>query len=55
VDQNKQLTIKLYLAGQNQAGLAAAVRAVSDPASPQYGHYLTPSSTGRSTHPPTPA
>jgi subtilase family serine protease len=42
VDQNKQLTVKLYLAGQNQAGLAAATRAVSDPASPQYGHYLTP-------------
>ncbi|WP_163567786.1 protease pro-enzyme activation domain-containing protein [Fodinicola feengrottensis] len=42
VDQNQQLSVKLYLAGQNQAGLAAAARAVSDPASPQYRHYLSP-------------
>jgi subtilase family serine protease len=28
--------------GRNQAGLAAAARAVSDPASPRYGHYLSP-------------
>jgi subtilase family serine protease len=28
--------------GRDQAGLAAAATAMSDPASPQYGHYLSP-------------
>jgi subtilase family serine protease len=35
------VTARVYLAGQDPAGLAAFARAVSDPASPQYGHYLT--------------
>ncbi|WP_163512509.1 S53 family peptidase [Fodinicola acaciae] len=39
---SQQVTVKLYLAGQNTAGLASAVRAVSDPASPRYRHFLTP-------------
>jgi subtilase family serine protease len=34
--------VRLYLAGRNPAGLAAAVKAVSTPGSASYGHYLTP-------------
>ena len=34
-----QLTLRVYLSGQ--PGRAAAAQAVSDPGSPEYGHYLT--------------
>jgi subtilase family serine protease len=34
--------VNLFLAGRDSAGLAAAARAVSDPKSARYGHYLTP-------------
>ncbi|MER5639054.1 S53 family peptidase [Kitasatospora sp. NPDC002227] len=36
------LSIRVYLAGQDRAGMAAAARRVSDPADPAYAHYLTP-------------
>ncbi|MFF4649520.1 protease pro-enzyme activation domain-containing protein [Streptomyces sp. NPDC001380] len=39
---NSTADVRVYLAGQDPAGLAAYARAVSDPASPQYGRYLTP-------------
>lgn len=35
-------TTRVYLAGQDAEGLAAYARSVSDPASSQYGRYLTP-------------
>lgn len=34
---------RVYLAGQNQAGLASYATAVSTPGNALYGHYLTPS------------
>ena len=34
---------RVYLAGQNQAGLASYAKAVSTPGNALYGHYLTPS------------
>ncbi|MFC1409597.1 protease pro-enzyme activation domain-containing protein [Streptacidiphilus sp. N1-12] len=37
-----QVTAKVYLAGRDQAGQTALARAVSDPQSASYGHYLTP-------------
>ncbi|SEM29445.1 S53 family peptidase [Streptacidiphilus jiangxiensis] len=37
-----RLTVRVYLAGQDPAGLAAYARAVSTPGSPRYGQYLTP-------------
>ena len=37
-----QVDLRVYLAGQNPAGLAAYSRAVSDPNSAAYRHYLTP-------------
>ncbi|WP_329562391.1 S53 family peptidase [Kitasatospora sp. NBC_01266] len=36
------LSFRVYLAGQNAAGLARAAKAVSDPAGRSYAHYLTP-------------
>jgi subtilase family serine protease len=36
------VTARVYLAGQNQAGLAAYATAVSIPGNALYGHYLTP-------------
>ncbi|MEU6241176.1 S53 family peptidase [Streptomyces sp. NPDC047024] len=36
---------RVYLAGRDAAGLAAYARAVSDPASPQYGKYLSAKET----------
>ena len=36
------VTARVYLAGQNQAGLAAYATAVSTPGNALYGHYLTP-------------
>jgi|GEM_PF-511694 len=38
----QQISTRVYLAGQDPAGLAAAARAASDPNSPSYQHYLTP-------------
>lgn len=35
------VSTQVYLAGRNPAGLAAFAAAVSDPASPEYQHYLT--------------
>ncbi|WP_194890988.1 S53 family peptidase [Catenulispora pinisilvae] len=35
------LSVRVYLTGQDQAGLAAFARAVSDPSSPTYKHYLS--------------
>ncbi|ACU77447.1 Peptidase S53 propeptide [Catenulispora acidiphila DSM 44928] len=37
----QQLTTTLYLGGQDPAGLAAYARAVSDPRSPAFHHYLS--------------
>jgi subtilase family serine protease len=37
-----QVDLRVYLAGQNPAGLAAYSQAVSDPTSSAYRHYLTP-------------
>jgi subtilase family serine protease len=39
------LDIRVYLAGQNPQGLEAYARAVSDPNSPSYRHYLDPAQT----------
>ncbi|MFJ8018607.1 protease pro-enzyme activation domain-containing protein [Streptomyces sp. NPDC096339] len=36
------VTVRVYLAGKDPAGLKAFARAVSDPRSDQYRHYLTP-------------
>jgi subtilase family serine protease len=36
------VTARVYLAGQNQAGLAAYATAVATPGNAQYAHYLTP-------------
>jgi len=36
------VSAQVYLAGQNQAGLASYAMAVSTPGNPMYGHYLTP-------------
>ena len=36
------VTARVYLAGQNQAGLASYATAVSTPGNALYGHYLTP-------------
>lgn len=36
------VNVRVYLAGQDPAGLADYARQVSDPASPGYQHYLTP-------------
>ncbi|MFC1416470.1 S53 family peptidase [Streptacidiphilus cavernicola] len=36
------VTVRVYLAGRDRAGLAALATAVSDPRSPSYGHFLTP-------------
>jgi len=41
------VTARVYLAGQDPSGLAALARAVSDPASPQYGRFLTAAETAR--------
>ena len=41
------VTARVYLAGENPAGLAALARAVSDPASAQYGRFLSPAETAR--------
>ena len=38
----QQISTRVYLAGQDPAGLAAAARAASDPNSPGYQQYLTP-------------
>jgi hypothetical protein len=38
----QQISTRVYLTGQDPAGLAAAARAASDPKSPDYQHYLTP-------------
>jgi subtilase family serine protease len=40
---DQQLDLDVALAGQNQAGLALAVSAVSTPGSPEYHHYLSAS------------
>jgi subtilase family serine protease len=40
-----QIDLRVYLAGSNPAGLAAYARAVSDPSSAEYGHYLTTAQT----------
>jgi subtilase family serine protease len=40
-----KVTLRVFLAGRNAAGLAAYAKAVSDPASPVYGHYLTAART----------
>ncbi|MBS2534115.1 cell wall-binding repeat-containing protein [Catenulispora sp. NF23] len=38
----QQISTRVYLAGQDPAGLAAAARAAADPNSPDYQHFLTP-------------
>jgi subtilase family serine protease len=38
---SSKVTVRVYLAGRDAKGLAAYARAVSDPKSPLYGHYLT--------------
>ncbi|MCW2868315.1 MAG: hypothetical protein JWR20_2503 [Marmoricola sp.] len=42
VDPASRLTVRVSLAPQDPAGVEAFVASVSDPASPDYGHYLTP-------------
>ncbi|MFC1441602.1 S53 family peptidase [Streptacidiphilus sp. N1-10] len=37
------VTVRVYFAGRDRSGLQALARAVSDPRSRSYGHYLTPS------------
>jgi subtilase family serine protease len=41
VASSQQISLTLGLAPSDQAGLAAFIDAVSDPASPLYKHYLT--------------
>jgi len=41
------VTARVYLAGKDPAGLAALARAVSDPASPAHGHFLSAAETAR--------
>ncbi|WP_235215512.1 S53 family peptidase [Phaeacidiphilus oryzae] len=41
-DREAIVTARVHLAERDPAGLAAFAKAVSDPASPQYRHYLTP-------------
>jgi subtilase family serine protease len=38
----QQIKTRVFLTGQDQAGLAVAAKAVSDPNSPQHGRFLTP-------------
>ncbi|MFJ3668258.1 protease pro-enzyme activation domain-containing protein [Streptomyces sp. NPDC090106] len=38
---SSQVSARVYLAGRDASGLAAYAKAVSDPASPSYGKYLT--------------
>src|SRR4051812_10378515 len=40
-----KVTVRVYLAGKDAKGLAAYAKAVSDPNSAAYGHYLTPAQT----------
>ncbi|HEV2635135.1 MAG TPA: S53 family peptidase [Actinocrinis sp.] len=42
VSPGARITTTVYLAGQNQAGMAAYATAVSTPGSPSYQRYLTP-------------
>jgi subtilase family serine protease len=42
VPGGESLNVRVYLAGRDPAGLAAYAAAVSDPAGPEYGRYLTP-------------
>ena len=41
-DPSAQVGFRVYLGWTNEGGAAALARAVSDPSSPSYGHYLTP-------------
>jgi hypothetical protein len=43
-DPSTQVTVQVFLTG-DAAGLAAYARAVSNPASPRYRHFLTPAQT----------
>src|SRR5690242_8127727 len=49
----KTVNARVFLASRNEDALAQAVTAVSDPASPSYGHYITPEQF-RSTYGPAP-
>ncbi len=40
-----KVTVRVYLAGKDAKGLAAYAKAVSDPSSASYGHYLTAGQT----------
>jgi subtilase family serine protease len=42
VPSSQQTSIRVYLAGRDQAGLRALAQAVSTPGSRQYGHFLPP-------------
>src|SRR5262245_46838012 len=42
VAKDAGIVARVYLRGQNDAGLEAVARAVSDPASASYHHFLTP-------------
>ncbi|MEY9845167.1 subtilase family serine protease [Streptacidiphilus sp. BW17] len=42
VPASSAVTVRVYLADRDSAGLAARARAVSDPRSHMYAHYLTP-------------
>ncbi|MFL6076239.1 MAG: protease pro-enzyme activation domain-containing protein [Mycobacteriales bacterium] len=42
VPDGAPVRVRVYLAGRDQAGLAALVRDVADPHSPRFRHYLTP-------------
>ncbi|GAA2017591.1 hypothetical protein GCM10009839_11810 [Catenulispora yoronensis] len=42
VPASQSITTRVFLTGQDSDGLAAFARAVNDPTSPDYGHFLTP-------------
>src|SRR3954447_8438785 len=42
VPATQTITTRVFLTGQNDAGLAALARDVNDPNSPNYGQFLTP-------------
>src|SRR5882757_11356844 len=42
---SSKVTLRVYLAGKDAAGLAAYAQAVADPTSAYYGQYLTPAQT----------
>jgi len=46
VPSTEKIAVRVFLALRNQSGLEAAVKAVSDPSSADYAHYITPAQFG---------